>query len=100
MIRVHKQASYHCQNDLGDQITGCNITPGLQEQQSAYRRELGGIVKILVLLELLQQHYDLRIHRFVITCDCNGAGLKSLTYHRPPTANNDNQDLLTQAYKI
>jgi hypothetical protein len=28
------------------------------------------------------------------------ASLKSLTYHRPPTANNDNYDLLTQAYKI
>jgi hypothetical protein len=52
------------------------------------------------MLDLLQQHHDLRIHQFVITCDCNGAGLKSLTYHQPPTANNDNYDLLTQAYKI
>jgi hypothetical protein len=93
-------AAFRIQNDLEDHITGFNITPGLQEQQSAYRSELGGIVGILVLLDLLQQHYDLCIHRFVITCDCNGAGLKSLTYHRPPTANNDNCDLLTQAYKV
>jgi hypothetical protein len=74
-------SAFRIQNDLGDQITGCNITPGLLQQQSAYRSELGGIVRILVLLDLLQQHYDLHIHRFVITCDCNGAGLKSLTYH-------------------
>jgi hypothetical protein len=77
-------AAFRIQNDLGDQITGCNITPGLQEHQLAYRSELGGIVGILVLLDLLQQHYDLRIHQFVITYDCNGAGLKSLTYHQPP----------------
>jgi hypothetical protein len=78
-------AAFRIQNDLGDQITGCNITPGLQEQQSAYRSELGGIVGILVLLDLLQQHYDLRIDQFVITCDCSGAGLKSLTDHRQQT---------------
>jgi hypothetical protein len=53
-----------------------------------------------VQLDILQQHYDLRIQQFVITCDCNGTGLKTLTYHRPPTANNDSYDLLTQAYKI
>jgi hypothetical protein len=57
----HGTAAFRIQNDLGDQITGCNITPGLQEHQSAYRSELGGIVGILVLLDLLQQHYDLRI---------------------------------------
>jgi hypothetical protein len=97
----HGTAAFRLQNDHGDQITGCNITPGLQEHQSAYHSDLGGIVGILVLLDLLQQHYDLRIQQFVITCDCcNGAGLKSLTYHRPPTANNDNYDLLTKAYKI
>jgi hypothetical protein len=87
----HGTAAFRIQNDLGDQITGCNITPGLQGHQSAYRSELGGIVGILVLLDLLQQHYDLCIQQFVITCDCNGAGLKSLTYHRPPTANNSKQ---------
>jgi hypothetical protein len=96
----HGTVAFRIQNDLGDQITGCNITPGLQEHQSPYRSELGWIVGMLVLLDLLQQHYDLRIQQFVITCDCNGAGLKSLTYHRPPTANNDNYDRLTQAYKI
>jgi hypothetical protein len=96
----HGTAAFRIQNDLGDQITGCNVTPGLQEHQSAYCSELGGIVGILVLLDLLQQHYDLRIHQFVITCDCNGTGLKSLTHYRPPTANNDNYNLLTQAYKI
>jgi hypothetical protein len=53
-----------------------------------------------VLLDLLQQHYDLRIHQFVITCDCNAASLNSLTHHRLPTANNDTYDLLTQAFKI
>jgi hypothetical protein len=93
-------AAFRIQNDLGDQITGCNITPGLQDQQSACRSELRGIVGILVLLDLLQQHCDLRIHQFVITCDCNGAGLKSLTYQQPSTANNDNYDLLTQAMKF
>jgi hypothetical protein len=92
----HGTAAFRIQNDLGDQITGCNITPGLQEHHLAYRSELGGIVGILVLLDLLQQHYDLPIHQCVITCDCNGAGLKSLTYHRPLTANNDNNDLLTE----
>jgi hypothetical protein len=96
----HGTAAFRIQNDLGDQITGCNITPGLQEHQSAYRSKLGGIVGIPVLLDLLQQHYSLRIQQFIITCDCNGAGLKSLTYHQLPTANNDNYDLLTQAYKI
>jgi hypothetical protein len=55
---------------------------------------------ILVLLDLLQQHYALQIQQFIITCDCNGAGLKSLTYHGPPTASNDNNNLLTEAYKI
>jgi hypothetical protein len=49
----------------------------------------------LVLLDILQQHCALNIHRFTITCDCNGAGLKSLTSHRPPTANNDNYNLRT-----
>jgi hypothetical protein len=96
----HGTAAFRIQNDPSNQITGCNITPGVQEHQSAYRSELAGMVGILVLLDLLQQHYDLRIHQFIITCDCNGTGLKSLTYHRPPTANNDNYDLLTQAYKI
>jgi hypothetical protein len=33
-------------------------------------------------------------------CDCNGAGLKSLTYHQMPTANNDNYDLLTEVNNI
>jgi hypothetical protein len=37
-------AAFRIQNNLGDQITACNITPGLQEQQSAYHSELGGIV--------------------------------------------------------
>jgi hypothetical protein len=96
----HGTAAFRIQNDLGDQITGCNITPGLQEHPLAYRSELGVIVGILVLLDLLQQHYGIRIQQFVITCDCNGAGFKSLTYHRPPTANNDNYNLLTQAYRI
>jgi hypothetical protein len=32
----HQTAAKRIQNDLGDQITGCNITPGLQEHQSAY----------------------------------------------------------------
>jgi hypothetical protein len=45
----HGTAAFRIQNDLGDQITGCNITPGLQEHQSAYRSELGGIVGILML---------------------------------------------------
>jgi hypothetical protein len=53
----------------------------------------------LVLLDILQQHYTLKIHRFIITCDCNVAGLKSFTYHHPPTANNDNYDLLTEALR-
>jgi hypothetical protein len=57
----HGTAAFRIQNDLADQITGCNITPGLQEHQLAYRSELGGIVGILVLLDLLHQHYDLRI---------------------------------------
>jgi hypothetical protein len=58
----HGTAAFRIQNDLGDQITGCSITPGLQEHQLAYRSELGGIVGILVLLDISQQHYDLRIH--------------------------------------
>jgi hypothetical protein len=82
----HGTAAFRIQNDLGDQITGCNITPGLQEHQSAYCSELGGIVGILVLLDLLQQHYDLHIQQFVITCDCNGTGFKSLA-DASPTAN-------------
>jgi hypothetical protein len=94
----HGTAAFRIQNDQGDKITGCNITPGLQEHQSAYRSELGGILGILVLLDLLQQHYALTIHQFIITCNCNSAGLESLTFHRPPTANNDNYDLLTEAY--
>jgi hypothetical protein len=85
----HRTAAFRIQNDQGDKITACSITPGLQEHQSAYRSELGGILGILVLLGLLQQHYTLKIHQLIITCDCNGAGLRSLTYHRPPTANND-----------
>jgi hypothetical protein len=43
------------------------ITAGLQENQSAHRSELGGILGILVFLNLLQQHYALKIHQFIIT---------------------------------
>jgi hypothetical protein len=78
----HGTAAFRIQNDQGDKITGCNITaPGLQEHQSAYQSKLGGVLGILALLDLLQQHYALTIHQFIITCDCNSAGLKSLTYH-------------------
>jgi hypothetical protein len=49
----HGTAAFSIQNDLGNQITGCNITPGLQEHQLDYRGELGGIAGILVLLDLL-----------------------------------------------
>jgi hypothetical protein len=44
--------------------------------------------------------YDLQIQPLIIICDCNGAGIKSLTYRCPPTANNDSYDLLTEAYMI
>jgi hypothetical protein len=77
----HGTAAFRIQNDLGDHITGLNITLSLHEHQSAYRSELGGIVGILMLLDLLQQHCDLCIHQFLITCDSSSAGLKSLTYH-------------------
>jgi hypothetical protein len=76
----HGTAAFRIQNDLGNRITGCNITPGLQEHQSGYHSEIGGIVGILALLDLLQQYYELRVHQFLSTCDCNGAGLKSLRY--------------------
>jgi hypothetical protein len=36
----HGTAAFRIQNDQGDKITGCNITPELQEQQSAYQSEL------------------------------------------------------------
>jgi hypothetical protein len=93
-------AAFRMQNEQGDRITGCNIPPGLQEHQSAYWSELGGILGILVLLDLLQQHCALTTHQFIITWDCKGAGLKSMTYHQPPTANNDNYDLLTEVHRI
>jgi hypothetical protein len=57
----HGTAAFRIQNDQGDKITGRNITPGLQEHQSAYRSKLGGILGILVLLNRLWQHYALTI---------------------------------------
>jgi hypothetical protein len=37
------------------------------------------LLRILVLLDLLQQHYALTIRQIIITIYCNGTVLKSLT---------------------
>jgi hypothetical protein len=38
----HGTAAFRIQNDHGNIITGCNITPGQQHQQYPYRSKLGG----------------------------------------------------------
>jgi hypothetical protein len=67
----HGTAAFRMQNDQGDKITGCSITPGLQGHQSAYRSKLCGILGILLFLDLLQQHCALKIQKLLIICDCN-----------------------------
>jgi predicted RNA-binding Zn-ribbon protein involved in translation (DUF1610 family) len=90
----HSTAAFIIQGtDWRQSIKGDNTTPGSPAEQCAYRSELGGIVGILVMLELLCSQFYLTSGQVTLGCDCESA-IKKLRAHKHPKPSDSHYDLL------
>lgn len=85
--------------DITRAITGYNVTPGQPSDQCPYRSEVGGLLGLLVVLELLCDLFQLTEGTFTIGCDCESA-LKKLEPWATLNPSDHHYDLLLECRQI
>jgi hypothetical protein len=92
----HGTASFIIQgNNRQHSIKGSNVTHGSPAEQCAYGSELGGILGILVMLEMIQEQFQLDSGKATIGCDCERA-ITKLTTRKKPAPADSHYDLLVE----
>jgi len=74
-----------------------HMTPGMPEEMTPYRAELGGLFGIASLLSRLERTYDLSQGRITVGCDCVAA-LNRINTDYPPAPHLASFDILWELY--
>lgn len=77
------------------EICGGNILPGSSKYQSAYRRELGGLLGAIVFTKYICNQWHISAGKVTIGCDCKGA-LAVLRKNGPINSQWDSYDLVSR----
>ena len=80
-------------------ITLVHMTPGLPQEMTPYRAEMGGLFGIASFLRRLSSQYDCTGGSITVACDCKGA-LDRAMAASPPKPDMPNSDLLMEIYKL
>lgn len=80
-------------------VTFAHMTPGMADDLSPYRAEVGGLFGIAAFLYRLHKAHDLQNGQITIACDCKGA-LERAAAKQPPNPKQPDFDLYGTMYQV